>query len=263
MKKIVFFIAWVTFSAIACAYDNTYAIIIGVADYEKYSADDGDLKYTINDARLFYEFLKSGKGGSVPEENIVYLTDARAYKANIIAKGKALFAKAKKNDRVIFFFSGHGGKGCFVPYDAGEYGENYLYFSEIKSIFRCAESNTKLLFGDACFSGGMKEDKSKNIQKNLQKEIKASSKMNIAVMMSCRGNETSLESNGLEQGLFTYYLIKGLGGLANSDDNKFITIKELFYYVYQKTTEWAASSKHSQTPELFGNFDLRLIVANM
>lgn len=263
MKCKILFIGLLFFASYAYAYNNTYAVIVGVADYQNLAPGNGDLMYTINDARLFYEFLISKKGGSVPAENIVFLTNSHASKANIIAKGKKLFSRAGRNDRVIFFFSGHGNRGCFVPYDAGLSGENMLYFSEVKSIFRNARCDTKLLFADACFAGSMKGIEIKDAQQIMEKEIKTASKMNIAVMMSCRGNETSMELGDLRQGVFTYYLIKGLGGLANSDNNKFITIKELYYYVYQKTRAKANSVGHVQTPELFGNFDLRLIVANM
>ena len=247
------------------AYNNTYAIIIGVADYKNFAPGDGDLKYTINDAQSFAEFLKSKKGGSVPEANIVLLTDAQASKENIISKSKSLFAKAKKDDRVIFYFSGHGSKGCFMPYDAGDIGNTLLYFNEVKTIFRSAKCSTKLLFADACFAGSMKTGLTSNseIKKSIEKGLKEASNMNIAVMMSCQGDETSIESSEWKNGLFTYYLMKGLGGDANRDGNKFVTIQELYYYVYHKVQDKAASRGHSQTPELFGKFDLRLIVAKV
>ena len=222
MKKILLLLFLIVVGPIAYSYENTYAIVIGVADYKNYSSYSGDLTYTINDARKFYDFLRSKKGGAVPSENIVFLTDARASKANIIAKAKALFSKAQKNDRVIFYFSGHGSKGCFVPYDVTLTGENMLYFSEVKAIFRCAKCDTKLLFADACFSGSMKGLKDKTISENIQKEIKTTSSMNIAVMMSCSGNETSMELGDLQQGIFTYYLIQGLGGKANRDNNSYV-----------------------------------------
>lgn len=258
---ILFFVA----TGAANAYENTYAIVIGVADYKNFAPDDGDLTYTINDAVSFAEFLKSKKGGSVPASNIVLLTENQASKANIIAKAKALFSKAKKNDRVIFYFSGHGSKGCFLPYDATTMGNNLLYFDEVKSIFRSAKCNTKLLFADACFSGSMKKGLATNaeLKKSIEKGNKSASNMNIAVMMSCQGNETSIESSSLRQGLFTYYLMEGLGGKANNDGNKYVTIQELYYYVYHKVQDRASQSNHKQTPELFGKFDLRLIVANI
>lgn len=251
----------------ALAYNNTYAIVVGVADYKNFVPGDGDLNYTVNDAVSFATFLKSKKGGSVPASNIILLTNAQASKENIIAKGKALFSKAKKEDRVIFYFSGHGSKGCFLPYDADDWGNNLLYFREVKSIFRSAKCNTKLLFADACFAGSMKANTAKKevFKKNLQKGIKEAGKMNIAVMMSCQGDETSMELGSLRQGLFTYYLMEGLGGEANRDGNKFVTIQELYYYVYHKVQDRAAQCRppHKQTPELFGKFDLRLIVAKV
>ena len=249
----------------AWAYENTYAIIICIADYQNLTEETGDLEFTVNDAVSFYNFLKSNKGGAVPESNLVLLTDARATRTNIINSAKTLFAKAKKNDRVIFYFSGHGDSGCFLPYDFTLLGQNILYFSDVKSIFRSAKCKTKLLFADACFSGSMKDGLTKNtqVQQNIDDGKKNSSNMNIAVMMSCSNNETSIETTDLRQGLFTYYLMKGLGGSANTDGSKFVTIQELFYYVYHHVQDDAASRDHSQTPQLFGKFDLRLIVAKI
>ena len=267
MKKSItmLLVLLLSLSGLVSAYNNTYAVVIGVADYKNYTPGDGDLKYTINDARSFAEFLKSKKGGAVPEENIVLLIDAQASKANIVEKAKALFAKAKKDDRVIFYFSGHGSKGCFIPYDAGDIGNTLLYFNEVKAIFRSAKCNTKLLFADACFAGSMKTGLSSNseMKKSIEKGLKEASNMNIAVMMSCQGDETSIESSEWGNGLFTYYLMKGLGGDANRDGNQFVTIQELYYYVYHQVQDKAASRGHKQTPELFGKFDLRLIVAKV
>lgn len=243
------------------AYENTYAVIVGVADYKNLKPDKGDLKFTINDVNAFNEFLKSKKGGSVPASNIVVLTNAQASKQNIIDKAKALFAKAKKNDRVIFFFSGHGNKGYFMPYDAGDIGDRLLYFDEIKSIFRCAKCNTKLLFADACQSGSMKTNLAtkKELKNNMDKGKKAADNMNIAVMMSCSDGEMSVESSAWNQGLFTFCLMEGLGGKANRDGNRYITIQELFHYVYHRVHD----TNPNQTPQLFGKFDLRLIVSKL
>lgn len=247
----------------AYSYENTYAVIVAVADYKNFSAEKGDLNYTINDAKKFYEFLISSEGGSVPTENIVYLTNASASKASIIVKARMLFSKAKNNDRVIFYFSGHGDRGCFLPYDVDAFGNNLLYFSEIKSIFRCAKCNYKFLFADACFSGSMKDVKTETVQQNIAKESQDVSNMNIAVMMSCSDNETSWESGSIQQGYFTYFLIRGLAGEANRDGSNYVTIQELFYYVYEKVRERVAIMGHTQTPVLFGNFDLKLIVSKI
>ena len=266
MKRLLLLVFLMVLGRLAYSYENTYAIIIGVADYKYGSIYSGDLRYTVNDARKFYEFLKSDKGGSVPASNIVLLTDARASKANIITQAKALFARAKTNDRVILYFSGHGKEGCFLPYDADYFGRRLLLFTEIKSLFRYAKCTTKLLFSDAFFSGSMKENMSSNtgLRRVMERNAKvSSSNMNIAVMMSCQDDEYSLELTDLQQGVFTYYLMQGLSGKANSDESQYITIQELFYYVYHRVKYKAALQGSAQTPVLFGTFDLKLVVGKI
>lgn len=254
MKKI-FLIAVTLFlvSEMAYAYNNTYALVVGIADYK----NSNDLTYTVGDAKMFANFLASKKGGKVPVENIVLLVNNGATKANIMAYAKSLFSKAGKDDRVIFYFSGHGGSGFFAPYDCGDSWDSYLYYDEVKSMFRSAKCSTKLLFADACCAGGMKE-KNEYVEMTEEKR-QALSNSNIAVMMSCKADECSIETSAFRHGIFTYYLIEGLSGSANSDKSSYVTIKELFYYVYKKTKAYS----EKQTPQLFGKFNPNLIVGKI
>ena len=265
MKRLVLLLTiLIGFGGIAHSYENTYALIVGVADY-KYEGIISDLNYTVKDAKSFYSFLIKPEGGSVPKENICVLLDTMATKKNIMRNAKALFSKANANDRVIFYFSGHGGKGFFCPYDFNGYVDKALTYDDVKTIFRNAKSNTKLMFADACHSGGIK----KGTVQAKETDSTENSNMNIAIMLACSDDEMSGEGSELEHGLFTYYLMKGLGGDANRDGNKYITIQELYYYVYAHVKEKSEKMKykdgqvHIQTPQLFGNFDLRIIVGNV
>jgi uncharacterized caspase-like protein len=272
MKKIALlsFIFMTLYYTNSYAYGNTYAVIVGVADYEIGSKND--LTYTINDAHKMVHFLMSKEGGRVPAKNIYLMTNEKANHDDILKYTKKLFSKAVQGDRVLFYFSGHGMKGAFVPYDIRSNGSNLLYFSELKEAFRSAKCNTKLLFADACFAGSLKKNSTKEFELAITKEFKISSikvpqkegKQNIAVMLSCKENETSLEQGSLKQGIFTYTLIKGLRGYADRNKNDKITIKELFYYVHDNTKKLASmSNNHKQTPVLFGNFNLNLIVGRV
>ena len=261
MKCKVLFIGLLFFASYAYAYNNTYAVIVGVADY-KNDEYINDLPYTLNNTMAMYRFLRSKEGGLVPAKHICYLTDANATRANIIRKATALFSKAKEGDRVIFYYGGHGGEGFVTPYDYNGYAETTIFYSDIKTIFKAARCKTKLLFMDSCFSGSIKGTP-KSRKGNTNNARKTDRNMNIAVMSACKANEFSWQTSAYEMGVFTHFLIKGLSGAANSDRNKYITIKELFYYVYTQVTAETQYYESLQTPELFGNFDLRLIVANM
>ncbi len=261
-KQFFLLLIFVGMWVVAWPYNNTYAVIVGVADYKNDDCAE-DRPYNYNNAMAVYNFLTSKKGGSVPAANICLLLDSQATKNNIIYQAKAIFAKAKKNDRVVFYFGGHGGEGCFTPYDFNGFYESTLTYGDVKSIFQSAKCNTKLLFADACYSGGIKEKAQKTLAKSKKEPQTTTDKMNIAVMVASKADEYSWCSSDIQMSVFTYYLIEGLGGAANTDGNKYVTIQELYYYVYHKVLEKTKYYEMQQTPQLFGKFDLRLIVANV
>lgn len=264
MRKIILMLLMLSFGEASWCYNNTYAVIVGIADY-KNDAMINDLPYTLNNTKAIYNFLISKKGGSVPKSNIYYLTDSKATLDNIIRLSKSLFAKAKEDDRVILYFGGHGGEGFYCPYDYDGSVSTMLFYSDIKSIFRASKSSTKLFFVDACFSGGIKTVETPGEEKSGRIARTSKDNLNIAVMSASTGDEISWQSGELGMGVFTYYLIKGLGGAANRDGNAYITIQELFYYVYKKVITKTSGPDFTsvQTPQLFGKFDLRLIVGKV
>lgn len=244
------------------AYNNTYAVIIGVADY-KHEYYAKDLPYTLNEAEAVYYFLRSPKGGLVPAENICLLTDSRASRNNILFQAKTLFAKAKKNDRVILYFGGHGGEGFFCPCDYNGFYDSALTYDDIKAIFKCAKCETKLMFADACYSGGIKGNDRKTDENARKIKIKSADNLNVVVMVASKADEFSWQTSKFEMGVFTHFLIEGLGGAANRDGNGYVTIQELYYYVFHKVMEETEFYETQQTPQLFGKFDLRLIVSKV
>jgi uncharacterized caspase-like protein len=243
---------------------ETYAIIIGIADYKYMGKYSGDLSYTKNDAVMFAKFLKSPAGGSVPNKNIYFLLDQKARKQNILHYAKKLFAQATPNDKVIFFFSGHGQKGAFLPYNAyvddNNITKNMLRFSDLKEIFKASRSQTKLLFADACYAGTTKTD----IQ-NKQHKVKPQTDnkdYEILFMMSCDTDEISMELPELKQGIFSYYLIKGLKGMADDNSDGLVSAWELHKYVNFNVKKKAKSRfNHNQNPITFGSFDKNMVVS--
>ena len=60
-------------------------------------------------------------------------------------------------------------------------------------------------------------------------------------------------------GLFTYYVLKGLGGDADDNQDKKLTIGELGKYVQVKVKEQAAIEGREQIPELQGDTEKVLV----
>lgn len=223
---------------------TTYAIVIGVADYQSIN----DLTYTTTDAQKVYTFLKSEAGGAVPSNHIRFLINSKATKANILKEMKYIFGFAKPQDRVIFYFSGHGDTGLFCPHDIQPTGANALMHDDIKDIFKDCKARTKLCIADACRSGSIKGAAARHTAKPQQGlEDKSAG---VAVIMASKASQFALENNYLKQGFFSYYLIQGLSGKSDGNRDKVVTIKELFTYVSKNVKR---ESKGKQAPIMFSN----------
>ncbi|MCP5047157.1 MAG: hypothetical protein GY940_08295 [bacterium] len=234
---------------------KVWAVIVGVADYNHLKP----LRYTDDDAYKFAMFLKSPEGGALPDEQISLFIDESASKNSILYGMRRLFSKADSNDVILFYFSGHGKKGAFMPHDYNGFG-NQLYHSDVQQILRGSKAKYKLCIADACHSGSLerseKDPAATNALSNYYQAWGQSSG-GIALLMSSKAEETSLETRGKRQGIFSYYLIRGLKGEADGNRNKIITINELYSYVQQNVKNFTRNRQH---PVLKGNFDKNMPV---
>lgn len=234
-----------------------YAVVVGVSRYTAMPS----LKFTDDDALRFYSFLRSPEGGGLPDEQIAVLIDEAATREQVLRTMRQFFLKADANDVVLFYFSGHGLEGCFLPSDFDGYN-NKLRHDEIKNIFMQSKAKHKLCIADACHSGTLnyglaaKGPAPVSVQKYYQ--AFEDSYGGVALLMSSKAEELSLEDHGLRQGVFTYYLLRGLNGAANANSDQIVTIRELFNYVYVKVREYTTNV---QTPVLTGAFDDAMPVA--
>jgi uncharacterized caspase-like protein len=192
------------------------------------------------------------------------LVDDAATKGMVISTLKTTFSKAKENDLAIFFFSGHGLKGSFLTTDYDGDGIR-LYHAEINKILAECPAKTKLVIADACHSGsyiaskGIDSNK-KPVKKDIFEEMN-NAQPGIAYFLSSQAEEESLEVSTLHNSVFTYFVMRGLKGEANYNNDNVVTIKELFDYVYLNVTDYAAKLGKVQTPMLKGHFDPNLPVS--
>jgi hypothetical protein len=238
-----------------------WAVAVGVAQYENQTIPT--LKYPDNDAYSIYSFWKSPQGGALDDEHSEILVDDAATKGMVTTTLRNTFSKAKENDLAIFFFSGHGLKGSFLTTDYDGDGIK-LYHSEINKILSDCPAKTKLVIADACHSGSYIASKGTNPIKinsvDIYKEL-TKSQPGIAYFLSSQAEEESLEVSTLHNSVFTYFVLRGMKGEANANNDNVVTIKELFDYVYLNVTDYAAKLGKVQTPMLKGNYDPNLPVA--
>lgn len=234
-----------------------YAVIVGVGRYTAMPS----LRFTDDDAYRFYSFLKSPEGGALPDEQITVLVDENATREAILRAMRQFFLKADENDVVLFFFSGHGLEGCFLPVDFDGFN-NKLRHEEVKQVLLQSKAKHKLCIADACHSGtlnyGLAAKGPAPVSLNKYYQAFEESSGGIALLMSSKGEELSLEDHGLRQGVFTYYLLRGMKGAANANGDNIITIRELYTYVHAKVREYTSNV---QNPVLTGLYDDNMPVA--
>jgi len=228
---------------------KVWAIVVGVAAYDHMPV----LRYTDDDAYRFYAFLKSMEGGALPDEQVRILIDEEASRNNILGAMQEIFDQAGPNDLVIFYFSGHGLNGSFLPIDFDGFN-NKISHDEIAAAFNKCRAKYKLCLADACHSGSILAMRSGEGDPVLTQyyQTLAKSVSGTALIMSSKADETSLESAGLRQGVFSHFLIRGLKGEADVNNDKIVNVEEIYQYVNRNVREYTGNR---QSPIIKGTYD--------
>jgi hypothetical protein len=234
---------------------EVYVLLVGVSNYVNHREP---LQYPDNDALNLFAFLRSPEGGAIPSKNIINLVDKVATRRNILDSLNAMLTRVTKKDMVIFYFSGHGIKGAFLPIDYDGTFEKVVYHHEIYSALQQSNAQFKMCIADACHAGSMQEQKGflgssqTDFYQNSQ-----SVQSDFAMLLSSTSSENSAEADRLQQSVFSYYLIKGLEGQADTNRDKRISIQELFNYVGDNVRKF---TENRQSPTLTGQFDRGKII---
>ena len=220
------------------AYSETFVVCVGIGNYADWRVQD--LTKPETDAKSMAEFYKQGT------DNVIIITGKYATKSKILASLKSQFKRAKKGDKIIFYFSGHGYPGGFCPYDMCSL-ETGLTYSEVVKIMASSKASQKIIFADACNSGLLRVD-----DLNRMPEMG-----DIMFFLSSRGNESSIESLFAANGFFTKNLLRGLKGGADYNQDREITARELFNFVSTKTKE---DTRDRQHPVMWGSFPDDMVI---
>jgi len=237
---------------------NVWAVVIGINDYPRIRK----LKYAVNDAKAFYDLLV--QTNQIPPENVFLMLNEQANLKQVRSTlGTRLKNKASKDDMVIIYFAGHGaterdmmspdGDGLekyLLPYDAvpNDLYSSALPMREIAHILHRISSERLVFIADACYSGasGGRTVSTTGIRANLSDafiERIAGGKGKIIITASS-ANEVSVEKDELRHGVFTYYMVEGLRGRADSDRDGLITVDEAYRYVSDKVTRATGQEQH-------------------
>jgi hypothetical protein len=232
-----------------------WAIVIGVNNYNKNKTGYDSLPYAVNDSKKMYDTLINIFG--FKKERIKYIVNEKATKKNILSALLKITKQAKKGDDILIFFSGHGDKdkknAYLIPYD---YDKNYAPYSAINIIDEIAEKidnkfRHSLLIFDSCYSGFAKKvivSKNSNNKKETPNYILKMILNNgfVNILTAGEDEEVYMSKYWHNHSVFTYYLIKGIKGEADYNQDTIISLNELSLYLENKV-----SNEANQTPQKF------------
>src|SRR4030042_4211970 len=258
VKTIILLILMISFAAntivsnqVSAANIDCWALIIGISDYEYIN----DLDYAHNDANEIAETLITYHGWS--ESQIYKLIDSQATKTNILDHITKRDTQEDSDDIFLLFFAGHGSQAYdtppydeddgydeyVIPYDCDLTTDTAISDDELKESLNNLESNKKVVILDTCYSGGFASTRAAGLkvrsirlndsptEESMVQRESTSRDLNMdgfVTLASCDEDELAFETSDIENGLFTYYLIEGLGPNfpADANSNNMVSAEE-------------------------------------
>jgi len=210
-----------------------WALVVGISKFANSAIPS--LRYPAKDARDFAAVLKDPKVGRFKPDNVTLLLDQDATLVNIRKALGKIREQAQPDDLVLLYISSHGspriddprGVSYVVAYDTDISGADTIYatglaMSEIiNTLNRDVQAQRLALFLDTCFSGAAAPGAAPPGAKSLvpvgaagatafSGALAQFSATGWAAIAASRGDQRSWESDQLQQGYFTYYLIDAL-----------------------------------------------------
>ena len=238
---------------------DALAVVIGVESYQYVP----DAAYAYNDAEVFREYLAETMG--MKRQRIKLATNSKATQAEFskLLGPNGWLARniTKGKSDVVVYFSGHGiaspdaKSSGLLPHDVDPNYSVGLQTTQVYQDLAAMGAKSVTVFLDACFTGQTRNSEMliANARPIVIKPLAAAVPGNITVISAASGSQISGALEEKEHGLFTYYLLKGLGGDADSNKDKSINISELKSFVSAKVKEQAALNGREQTPEIQGS----------
>lgn len=228
--------------------DRTLAIIISLENYAPRDINPiSPVKYATEDALAFKRMLIEKM--NVLETNITFLSDTQAYKSMLEYDLKGLFYELTENDRLIFYFVGHGFHDGITNYlSTYDMNPNYIINTSISlreillDPLKKSKCENALIFIDSC-AQSLTDENSRNHLSNInfeEFEILQNKFPYYGLFYSCHEGQSSYSCNTLEHGIWTYFLLKALSGKAPvCINNNYITDKTLSSYLEKMVSTYA------------------------
>ena len=241
---------------------NAVALVVGISNYRETSAQ---AVYADGDAKVFLDYAAEKLG--VPRGRIKTLVNDQANEKEILLASKRWLSRMVRQNQsdIYIFFAGHGlasedGKNMYMlPYDGAPelLDKTAILREELFADVAAANPRSVTVFLDTCYSGTTRGPDMLIASRPIAiKAKKQAVPEGFTVMTAAAGDQTAKPLEEAKHGMFSYFLMKGMEGDADANQDNQITAGELHVYVQQNVIQ---QSSGNQTPELQGDAERVLV----
>ena len=240
---------------------NKVALIIGIENY----TEAPKANYANLDAKYFFDYARKAFGVKKQNINLLINEDATYVKTNVaLTKWLRIKIKPDQTDLIVFF-AGHGlasddGNDLYILPQDGESSlleDTAITRVELISLIQKVNPKSVTMFFDTCYSGQTRGERM--LVASLRHIIIVADEQdtpdNFTIFSASEFDQVSGSIEEAQQGIFSYYLMKGLEGKADGNGDKQITNGELIAYLKTKVSKEAFSQNREQDPTLVGEAD--------
>ena len=162
----------------------------------------------------------------------------------------------EKSD-VYIFYAGHGAPDIasrtafLIPYDGDpNYASQTGYaVDEMTSNLSQLGARSVTVFLDACFSGANRENEILLAgARPVFMDVNTAMADNVTLFSAASGNQISSAWPEKQHGLFSYWLMKGMQGSADTNGDNRLTVEELGGFIRNNVSTTAGRLDREQTP---------------
>ena len=237
---------------------------VGVSNYRNTSGFSVIKQCSSDALNVFNAFRDIKQLNAHTDHQVLLTSDTTAQlpsRGTIIHELRDLAFKSEENDRLMFYFSGHGQRiqgiddHFLAPEDvyAADDPAAMISMTQVKEILEKAKAKQKIIVLDSCLGGptglGPKLHAASYSDKFFAEYLKEMK--GFAVLTSSASNEISYaQSDNPELSLFTFFFVKALRGEPEALDDQILTLPKLFDYVGTEVQRKGRSYHIQQTPSL-------------
>jgi formylglycine-generating enzyme required for sulfatase activity len=242
-----------------------WALLVGVNDY----ANLRDLRYANRDMQALATSLISH---GFAEDHVFTIHDDakdlsfKPFKVNIERQLRLLTRLADGSDALLIGFSGHGmllgSKSYLCPFEArtDDPAGTMIATDEMAAQVAKFSTQCRLMIVDACrndprtarhWTGASPGHHTTKLNRLFEAAPRG-----FAVLSSCGPGETSYEEDRFQHGVFMNYVLQGLRGEADGNEDGDVSLGELHSFVSVQTKAHVARTWNDfQSPQLLGHLD--------